>query len=374
MKRMDPQYNRDSTPSQQAAHWWLVLNDEGCTAADRKHFADWVQRSPERVEAFLRVSMLTQALHSGRIHWPETSAEELIQQARSNPAEVIPMLGLLQAGAAPARSRDPSPRRRALMLLVAGLATLCITALLISVRESPDHYRTMVGEQRSVLLEDGSIVTLNTASEIAVDYGEQRRFIRMVSGEALFTVAHDEQRPFDVAAGSVVVRAVGTQFNVDRRADRTTVTVMEGKVRVSSQMSSSHGEASGSSEPPAPLDELVVAAQRVVVTESGIGRPEQVRNVAPVTAWVQRQLVFENRPLSEVTAEFNRYNRRHIVIESAALRERQVTGVFQANDAASFLAFISGIPGVSVGMDEAGNHVVSMGDRSEAAVAGGGPN
>jgi transmembrane sensor len=189
-------------------------------------------------------------------------------------------------------------------------------------------------------------------------------------------VAHDAARPFDVAAGNVIVRAVGTQFNVDRRDGSTTVSVVEGKVRVSTSMNDPPEAASGSNRPPAePFEKFVVAAQRVVVTQSGVSAPEQIRNVAPVTAWTQRQLVFENRPLSEVAAEFNRYNRRHILIESDALESQQVTGVFQANDSASFLAFVSGIPGVSVQTDDKGHHVVSTNfHRNEEFGAGGGPN
>lgn len=260
------------------------------------------------------------------------------------------------------------------MLFAASLATLFAAALLLWVKELPNRYRTGLGEQRSVVLDDGSIVNLNTSSQIEVDYGEQRRLIRLVSGEALFNVAHDAARPFDVAVGDIIVRAVGTQFNVDLRADRTTVTVVEGTVRVSRTSDGAPTESPGSSvRLEGSFDELVVAAQRIVVTHAGVGPPESVRNIAPVTAWTQRQLVFENRPLSEVAAEFNRYNRRPILIESAALRRQQVTGVFQANDSASFLAFISGIPGVAVETDDGGHHVISMSDRTKASGAGGGP-
>jgi transmembrane sensor len=376
MRPQDPRDDRDPTAlSQQAAHWWVVLNEPGCTAADREAFAAWVRRSPERVEAFLHVSMLHSALRSGTIRWPDTPAEELIRQARAAPDRVASIGDSRRVDVvASAARRDPSSRRSALMLLAASLATLFAVALFLWVRELPNEYRTGLGEQRSVVLDDGSIVNLNTSSQIEVDYGEQRRLIRLVNGEALFNVVHDAERPFDVAVGDIIVRAVGTQFNVDLRTDRTTVTVVEGKVRVSSARDGAQGDSPGSGVGSRqPLDELVVAAQRIVVTHAGLGTPEPVRNVAPVTAWTQRQLIFESRPLSEVAAEFNRYNRRPILIESAALRSQQVTGVFQANDSASFLAFISGIPGVVVQTDDAGHHVTSSNDRTEGAGAGGGP-
>jgi transmembrane sensor len=171
--------------------------------------------------------------------------------------------------------------------------------------------------------------------------------------------------------GTAIVRAVGTQFNIDRRTDRATVTVVEGSVQVMAKREGPQGSAAGSSDPSQePVGEVIAAAQRVVVTESGMSPPERIADLAPVTAWTQRQLVFENRSLSEVAAEFNRYNRHRILIESDELQAQQVTGVFLAHDASSFLAFISGIPGVSVRRAENGDHVVYM----NSLETGGGPN
>ena len=370
MKRSDISTPNDSLPvSEQAAHWWVVLNEDTCTAADREAFTAWVRRSPERVEAFLRVNMLMGTLHSKERSWPETPADELIRQARASSAEVIPL----------ARSESVTPARPSLrvpgpfafagvrMFVAASLAMLCCAVALSWFVLSPERYETDIGEQRSVLLDDGSLVTLNTASQIEVKYSDHRRFVRLVRGEALFKVAHEGERPFDVDTGNAVVRAVGTQFNVDRRDDRTTVSVVEGKVQVIAEPAENTAlPAPGGSPAQKPAEtEILAAAQRVVLTESGMGRPEPIANLAPVTAWTQRQLVFENQSLGEVAEEFNRYNRQHILIRSAPLREQQVTGVFQANDSASFLAFISRVPGVRVTTTEQGHHLVSLEQAGE---------
>jgi transmembrane sensor len=71
-------------------------------------------------------------------------------------------------------------------------------------------------------------------------------------------------------------------------------------------------------------------------------------DVATAIAWTQRKLIFHDRQLGEVADEFNRYNRQVIEIRSAELRNQEVTGVFQANDPASFLTFLSGLPGVRI--------------------------
>lgn len=357
---------------EQAAHWWVVLHEETCTAADREAFAAWVRRSPERVEAFLRVNMAMTTLQSKQLRWPETSADELIRQARGASAEIIPF----------ARAQPAARRFRPLaflgtpMFMYASLAAVCCAVLIAWLAWAPKHFETDIGEQRSVLLADGSVIMLNTSSAIAVKYTDDRRFIQLVRGEALFDVAHDSQRPFDVDTGQAVVRAVGTRFNVDRRADRTTVSVVEGKVKVMADEVPRESPPVTNGRAPAiePVTEFLTEAQRLVVTETGLSEPEPIADIAPVTAWTRRQLVFENQPLGEVAAEFNRYNRQHILIQSPELRMQSVTGVFQANDSTSFLAFISNIPGVRVTTSEAGHYLISLEQSAMTTSGGEGPN
>ena len=86
------------------------------------------------------------------------------------------------------------------------LATLALVWVFVQ-NHSP-QYRTAIGEQRIVKLEDGSIVTLNTRSQIKVRFERDRRRIDLIEGEALFEVAHDTARPFQVFAGTAEVRAV----------------------------------------------------------------------------------------------------------------------------------------------------------------------
>jgi transmembrane sensor len=97
-----------------------------------------------------------------------------------------------------------------------------------------------------------------------------------------------------------------------------------------------------------------------VITTSGPEAPQHGVNVAPAVIWTQRQLIFERRPLGEVAEEFNRYNRDRIDISSAELKGQEVTGVFEAKDPASFVAFLSGIPGVQIKEGADGAHIVTL--------------
>jgi transmembrane sensor len=170
----------------------------------------------------------------------------------------------------------------------------------------------------------------------------------------LFDVAHDAERPFDVHAGGVTVRAMGTQFDIDRRATRTAVTVVEGRVAMIA--AESH-----TGQLP-----VLSAGDRVVVRGASLGTLEHDVNLSEVTAWTQHQLVFRHRPLGEVADEFNRYNVGRIEIRSPSLRDQELTGTFSSNDVASFVAVLAGIPGVRVVDDGAGGYIVTS-DGSEKA-------
>jgi transmembrane sensor len=105
---------------------------------------------------------------------------------------------------------------------------------------------------------------------------------------------------------------------------------------------------------------LLRASDRVVIDSSGARAAEHGVQLDEATAWTQQKLVFKGRPLGEVAEEFNRYNRQRIVIESQALRSQEITGVFKADDPASFLTFLSSLPEVTVRDDGSSGHVVTL--------------
>jgi transmembrane sensor len=346
-------HDMDSTLSipEQAAEWWDLLHSDEASAADHREFGEWVARSPERVAAYLQTAQLSNALRSDKIRWPDITPETLIREARQSGTNVLSMVPGTGVPSQGSGRRRPGLRPRFVLSLAATLL-IGIVSPVWFVLTSPQQFKTKFGEQRSILLDDGSRVTLNTASTIEVELGKRRRLVRLVEGEALFDVAHDAGRRFDVHAGNAVLRVVGTQFNVDLRQSQTTVTVVEGRVQVAP-------ETTGGMPAPPPDALILAAADRVVITRAGLGAPLHGANIAAATSWTQHQLVFEHRPLIEVAAEFNRYNRDKVVIEGAELEQQEVTGVFQSNDPASFVAFLGSLPGVRVREGADGAHIVA---------------
>jgi transmembrane sensor len=246
------------------------------------------------------------------------------------------------------------------MLAASVLITLLAGWLLLG-RFGSTIYVTDPGEQKSVRLQDGSIVHLNTSSRIEVSFSDTERVIRLDSGEALFAVKPDRNRPFFVLTDSARIRAVGTQFNVYRSSGaETRVAVIEGAVQVSS--------ISGVGLFTASAREQAVGVQLKAGDEADVDRDRVLKvpkpNVERAVSWRARRLVFPGNPIGEIAAEFNRYSKRSIRVEGDELRAHRMSGVFDADDPSPMLRYLEQDPAIEV--IQHGEEIVIRAKRSRA--------
>ena len=189
-------------------------------------------------------------------------------------------------------------------------------------------YRTAVGEQQNVGLEDGSRIYLNTDTAVAVSFTPRQRTIRLLTGEASFTVAPESARPFTVQSGNLTTRALGTTFLVHRHHDIVTVTVTEHAVQVSATDS-----------PQVPAAVVRQNEQISYSAEAGLGVAQAI-DCNAITAWQRGKMMFEAKPLAAVVEELNRYRPGRILVMNPALRSLNVTGVFDIGDPDAALRMI----------------------------------
>jgi transmembrane sensor len=202
-------------------------------------------------------------------------------------------------------------------------------------------YTTSIGGYEHVTLADGSAIQLNTDSEIRARLTPAKREIQLVRGEALIRVAHDPRRPFTARTANISVRAdppgtVGAVFVLRMRGPTDVdVAVTEGIILLG------------------PADRIIdVALGRISASQSALNagdaaavRPEGV-HLAKVAleelnrklSWTAGLLSFQGETLAEVTDEFNRYNRKHLVVTDPAIADRRIGGAFQATDPESFVS------------------------------------
>ena len=185
-------------------------------------------------------------------------------------------------------------------------------------------YATRVGEFEQVTLEDGSKIALNTNTEVRVHYSSHYRHIDLTRGEALFQVAKNKEKPFDVEAGSTTVRAVGTAFSVRLHEagenERVDVVVSEGRISINPPSKQTYAAGSVATVRNGRVDATVLAMEDIT------GR----------LAWTTGRLMFQGEKLSDVIQELNRYNLRQLQITDPDIADLRVGGTFQATDPDGF--------------------------------------
>jgi transmembrane sensor len=325
---------------------WFVANDEGpLNARDCVAVAAWLKTSPVHVEEFLGVSVIARDLREVGTD-PEFSLDAVLAGARAEDGTVVqahwPRVIVPVRGASSRRWLTAAVTMAAMAAALSlGLFSLWNVARIAPVSAPGDTtalYETRHGEQLTVRLTDNSVLHLNTDSAVTIRYGKAQRLVTLTSGEADFEVAHDHERTFRVFAGSAEVVDIGTKFNVRLEDDSTVVTVVEGRVSVGP---------SSSQNQPARFVQLSADQQLTVTRGEWPVTPAHV-DAQRMTAWLRRQIVFDQEPLERVAAEFNRYGAKPIEIVTPALRNLQISGVFATDGTEAFIAFLRSLKGVRV--------------------------
>jgi transmembrane sensor len=345
-----PQIGKRYAPEvyERACEWFVEFRASAADERVRHDFHAWLQQAPAHMAAYLHVA--------SSWNWTESldvssrfSKEELIEQARDS--NLVPYPGNSSADKPPLRPRVGSPLRWAAGAAAAGVI---IAALLLGwLRwERGPLYSTGIGQKRLIRLPDGSTIRLNASSQIRVRYSSHRREIDLLRGQALFADTYEPHRPFIVRSQATLVRAIGTQFDVNLLEAETIVTVIQGKVAVAQQQHSRPAPADALqprslAAPPAASTVYLSAGEQLTVTPTWHMAPVRA-NVTDAIAWTHHQLIFSSTALRDVVQEFNRYNPRPLVIASPSLETFRIDGVFSSTDPKSLLAFLQEYPGIRV--------------------------
>jgi transmembrane sensor len=310
-----------------AAEWMESLKTGG--EQERREFDAWLRQSPLHVTHFLEVVALGQEI---RALGPGVGGDvrAILQRIEPGVRPLGQTPGKRESGGA-LRSR----RKWMSLAAAAGLAGL-VVALAWNLRPGQPHrINTTVGEQRSLTLADGSLITLNTASEVRVSYSDTERSIDLEAGEAVFRVAPDRKRPFEVQTRLATIRALGTQFNIYQRPEDILVSVLDGKVAVSDRITGSVVTLGAGEQARIPVHGRIEKRERADLTWT--------------LAWQQRRLSFEEAPIEEMVREFNRYNSKvRFRIEGLTPGTYHFGGIFDAYDTESFAALLAREPGLRV--------------------------
>jgi len=289
-----------------AAAWAARLDRGDLSAREESELDDWLAQDPRRVGAFAKARAVALYSERAKALGPHFDARKF---QPSVPAKTISRRTLLWGGSA----------------IAAGLSVAVTTGYVYATRG--EEYTTQRGQMKVIPLADGSVVSLNTASSIKVNYTKALRTITLIEGEALFDVAKDALRPFQVLAGDAQVFAIGTSFVVRHLAEAPVeVLVREGVVEVNKRAHNTPGLRLSTNM------RAIAAPEAINATPAAVSADE----VRRAMAWREGRIAFQGETLRQAVAEFQRYSDTRIVIEDDAIAAQAVTGLFQVNDPIGF--------------------------------------
>lgn len=290
-----------------AIAWKLCLDAGACTASERSEFTRWHAASDEHARAWLQLGMVEQ-----RVGAAAGPARQTLLQSRAN------------------------LRRRAAKL-GGGLASVLLFGTLLAwvgaPSLSPDYWladqRTGTGEVRTLRLEDGTLISLDTHSAVDLRFDDQQRLIVLHQGEISIQTGHADHRPFVVRTEDGRLRPLGTRFLVRREATGTRLEVLQSAVAAQPRNSG---------------DERVLReGQQVIMSADSLGPVGPVP--AEADAWTRGMLVVDNVRLADLVAELARYRSGHLGV-TAEVADLRVTGSFPLTD--TDLALASLLPALPV--------------------------
>ncbi|MBS0473462.1 MAG: FecR domain-containing protein [Proteobacteria bacterium] len=269
---------------------------------------------------------LTPAAEAARDAWLESATANRVAYLRLRAAWTrADRLAVLRGSAVP-RARPGFPlSRRGLAACIAALALCGVIALGYAVYPQ-ESYETPVGARETVHLADGSTMELNTNTAVRATIDETNRKLVLDHGEVYLQVVHDPARPFVVIAGRRRITDLGTKFSVRRDGDKVDVLVSEGRVSIVDLDKERI-------VPPVIAKRGTQVLSNADNTLVAIRSPQEVHNAL---GWRQGLLIFNQETLADAAAEFNRYNRKKLVVQGGAVADTRIGGSFDASNADAF--------------------------------------
>ncbi|WP_347905841.1 FecR domain-containing protein [Pseudomonas purpurea] len=268
------------TSLQQAAHWYVQLNDQQVGEHERQRWQAWLAQSGEHQEAWRYVERVGQRfapLHDDTDPLASSQALRSPGRGRVSRRSALKSLLILTGGS------------------LLGWSTWRGTPLSDTLSRWTADLATGVGETRETLLSDGSRIWLNALSALDVRFSNRERLLHLRVGEVLIDTAKDLDRPFLVQTAQGRLRALGTRFSVREENGQTRLNVFDGAVQVRTV----HGQ-----------EQTVPAGRQLAFTQHGF-EPSSVA-VAAREAWRRGVLLADNLPLGQLLEELSRYRLGHL--------------------------------------------------------------
>ncbi len=275
-----------------AARWLARLHADDLSAAEQNSFKEWLGACPAHEDAFAEFS-------------------EIWEVAGSLPRELI------------VKSSPPNAVSRRREFLAAAVTLLAVGgAFAVLSKAQAVVYETAVGQQKKVILEDGTQLFLDTDTRLVASFSKDRRVVELERGRVNFKPANERVRPFIVIAGSQKIVSNQASFDVRYEGDQVSVVLIQGQAAFDVNSLAESGRALGVGE------RLVLSPKHLIK----IDKP----NLGPLVAWQKGQAILNEESLGDVVTEMNRYSQVKLEVRDPEIVGLRVSGVYKVGDNAAF--------------------------------------
>lgn len=282
----------------EAAAWLARLHADDKRPGDERAFRAWLARDSQHAAAFESVTDVWDVAGSA---WPEP---------------VVPL------------SASASPTRRRVLVAGAGALALSGASLTLWQRAYAGVYETAVGEQKHVVLADGTQAFLDTDTRIHAAYDSKMRVVALERGRCNFRVMESDDRPFVVDAAAQRIVAERTTFDVRRDGDEVCVVLLQGTASI------------GDTDVPQ-RRQVLSSGERLIANNAGVRKDKP--NLVPLLAWQTGQAVFDNETVAGAIREMNRYSVVKIDVRDPAVARMRISGVYRVGDNAAFARSVAAL-------------------------------
>jgi len=303
-----------------AGSWDARLRTADCTAEERMAFKVWCKASPANQREYDQLRTLLSEL-----------------RAAGDAPEIRALREWAVESTAPESARLQRNRAPVWVAMAATISAIAFGLWITNQTPVDDsvvaEFATAVGERSTANLDDGSVATLNTNTQLALDFSDDERRVTLIQGQALFDVAKDPNRPFVVIAGEQRIVAVGTVFDVRLEQGGVSVVLVEGVVDV---FVDSNPNSGGSAISPVRM----TAGQRLVTSAAATAAPPVIEetDTERATIWKDGRVFFEDSALADAVQEMNRYSTVKIIVEGESIEGLRINGMFRTGHPANFVS------------------------------------
>lgn len=285
-----------SDVAQCAVEWLIELQAEEVTPALRADWQRWRAAHPDHERAWQRIEAV-----NGKLRQLATPVSSAITQA---------------ALTAPSSARRRQAIKTLTILLFAGGGIWMLEQQTPWRMWQADH-RTGPGQRRTLTLDDGTSLTLNTESAVDIHFNANERRVRLLAGEVFIATAKDpDRRPFLVESREGLARALGTRFTVTQHSAATVVAVFEGAVEIQPRQAGSPAL-------------ILHAGQQTRFTASAATMPQMADESD--AAWSAGFIIAKSMRLADFLAQLNRYSSSTLSCASA-IADLRVSGSYPLDD------------------------------------------